>query len=152
MKDCNEAMPVPIEYKTASRDFVEFLTDVRKEAGLWSTHAAYTMVQGVFQTFRRRISVEEAIAFANVLPCGLRALFVADWDPGEPRRPFTTRREMNDEVRALRAKHNFATDTAISDVARVLWARVDEAGLRSVLAGLPDGCAQFWDPCLSGDH
>lgn len=34
------------------------------------------MVQGVLQTFRRRLDVKEAVLFANVLPPMLRALFV----------------------------------------------------------------------------
>jgi uncharacterized protein (DUF2267 family) len=38
------------------------------------------MVQGVLQTFRRRLEISEAIRFAGVLPPVLRAIFVADWD------------------------------------------------------------------------
>lgn len=71
-------MPVPIEYKRAGEEFTNFLVDTKNEAGLWSTHVTYTMVEGVFQAFRRRLSFDQAIKFAGVLPIGLRALFVSD--------------------------------------------------------------------------
>jgi uncharacterized protein (DUF2267 family) len=41
----------------------------------------YTMTQGVFQVFRRRLNVTEALRFADTLPPVLRAIFVADWNP-----------------------------------------------------------------------
>jgi uncharacterized protein (DUF2267 family) len=53
-------------------------------AGLTTTNQAYTMVQGVLQVFRRRLEVNEAIRFLSVLPVGVRALFVADWDVNQP--------------------------------------------------------------------
>lgn len=79
---------VPAEYSRATEHFVEFLVDTRDRSELGSTHQAYTMVQGVFQAFRRRLDIKDAILFAGILPVGLRALFVADWDTSEPRRPF----------------------------------------------------------------
>ena len=138
-------MPVPAEYSRAADDFYEFLVDARDTAQLATTHQAYTMVQGVLQAFRRRLELRDAILFASVLPVGLRALFVADWDTGEPRRPFEDRAVMTREVQALRAEHNFAPETAISDVARALRRHVDEGALNRVLAGLPKGAAEFWE-------
>ena len=46
------------------------------------------MVQGGFQVFRHRLEVKEAIRFMSVLSVGARALFAADWDVEEPKRPF----------------------------------------------------------------
>src|SRR5215471_1368934 len=111
----------------------------------WS-ELAYTMVQGVFQVFRRRLEVKEAIRFLNVLPVGARALFVADWDIDEAKRPFEDRAAMTKEVRALRAEHNFSPDTAIHDVAIALRRNVDQTAFDGVLATLPQGAAQFWQP------
>lgn len=139
-------MPVPIEYKTASDDFTHFLMEVREESMLWSTHASYTMVQGVFQTFRRRISVPDAIAFANLLPVCLRALFVTDWDLAAPIRPFDNRETLTAEVRSLRPNHNFSPDTAIRDVARVLRRFVSERELDRLVSQLPEGAADYWSP------
>ena len=81
-------MTVPIEYESAFRDLDRLLRDARDEAGLVSINQSYTMVQGVFEVFRRRLSLADAIRFANILPAGIRALFVADWDPSEAQRPF----------------------------------------------------------------
>jgi uncharacterized protein (DUF2267 family) len=138
-------MPVPPEYGRASDAFRAFLVDARDTAGLWSTHAAYTMVQGVLRAFRRRLTVKDAIAFANVLPICLRALFVTDWDPDAPVLPFTDREAMTKEVQALRSEHNFAPDTAIRDVARALRRHVDVEALERVLATLPEGAVGFWE-------
>lgn len=139
-----DIMPVPSEYQRASDDFYQYLVDARDTADLWSTHVTYTMTQGVFQTFRRRISLEDAIAFANILPVGLRALFVADWDPQEPQKSFADREEMLKEVKSLREEHNFSTETAIRDVAAALRRHVDEKAFNQVLAKLPAGATDFW--------
>jgi len=137
-------MPVPVEYQRASDQFYEFLVDARDTAGLWSTHVTYTMTQGVFQTFRRRLSTQEAIAFANILPICLRALFVTDWDLDEPRKPFEDRETMTQEVKSLRSEHNFATETAIQDVASALRRHIDEEAFDRLLAQLPEGAIAFW--------
>ncbi|WP_428677446.1 DUF2267 domain-containing protein [Reyranella sp.] len=137
-------MPVPVEYKRASMDFDRFMIDARDISGLATTHQTYTMVQGVFQAFRRRLDVKEAIRFANVLPPVLRALFVADWDLNEPRRPFEDRATMTREVQTLRPDHNFAPHTSIHDVAAALRKNIDQAELDRVLASLPSGALAFW--------
>lgn len=137
-------MPVPAEYERASDQFYKYLVDVRDVSGLWSTHVAYTMTQGVFQTFRRRLTLKEAIAFANTLPICLRALFVTDWDTDEPIRPFQDRATMTKEVQSLRSEHNFSPDTAIRDVASVLRRYTDVAAFEQFLASLPEGAKEFW--------
>jgi len=137
-------MPVPAEYQRATDHFTDFLVIARDLAGLGSTHQAYTMTQGVLHAFRRRLALPDAIRFAGLLPVGLRALFVADWDPDEPRRPFGDRAAMTAEVQALRADHNYAPDTAIRDVARALRRVVGTEVLDAVLDGLPGGAIDFW--------
>jgi uncharacterized protein (DUF2267 family) len=137
-------MPVPSEYQRATDEFCKLLMDARNSAGLTTTNQAYTMVQGVFQVFRRRLEVKEAICFMTVLPAGARALFAADWDVEEPKRPFEDRAVMTKEVQGLRSEHNFALETAIRDVAIALRGNLDEAAFDRVLAMLPHGAAQFW--------
>jgi len=100
----------------------------------------------LFQTFRRRLSTEEAVAFANVLPIALRALFVTDWDPHEERKAFTDRESMTAEVKALRGEHNFSTDSAIRDTAQALRRHVNEEDFDRLLASLPEGAVDFWKP------
>ena len=139
-------MPIPMEYQRASEHFTGFLLDARDISLLGSTHQTYTMVQGVLQVFRRRLDLIDAIRFAAQLPPLLRAIFVTDWDVNEPRRLFDDRATMTKEVQALRASHNFAPDTAIRDVAKALRMHVDEAAFDRVLAQLPEGAVQFWQP------
>lgn len=137
-------MPVPPEFERASARFYDFLVDARDLAGLGSTNQAYTMTQGVLQTFRRRLDLHEAIAFANVLPLLLRALFVTDWNTHEPRKPFEDRAAMTREVQSLRADHNFAPEDAIECVAKALRRYVRESELDELLAKLPEGAVDFW--------
>lgn len=139
-------MPVPAEYERASAKFYDYLVDARDTADLWSTHVTYTMTQGVFQVFRRRLSTQDAIAFANILPICLRALFVTDWNIDEEKKPFESREVMTREVKLLRENHNFSTETAIRDVAKALRRHVDEKTFDKLLAQLPKGAVEFWTP------
>jgi len=141
-----KGMPVPAEYERASANFYDYLVDARDTAGLWSTHVTYTMTQGVFQVFRRRLSAQDAIAFANILPICLRALFVTDWNINEEKKPFESRDAMTREVKSLREEHNFSTETAIRDVAEALRRHVDEKAFDKLLAQLPKGAVEFWMP------
>jgi len=137
-------MPVPAEYQRATDDFYKLLTDARDSAGLTTTNQAYTMLQGVLQVFRCRLEVDEAIRLLSVLPVGVRALFVADWDVDEPKLRFEDRAAMTKEVQALRAEHNFAPETAIRDVAAALRRNLDEAAFDRILATLLHGATEFW--------
>lgn len=136
-------MTVPMEYQHASEDFMRFLADARDEASLATMNIAFTMVDGVLRTFRRRLSAEEALRFASVLPPVLCALFIAGGD-GAPPRPFASREEMTREVQALRQHHNLSPDTAIRDVATALRRHVPVEAFERVLASLPPEAADFW--------
>lgn len=137
-------MPMPPDYQHAAADFDRFLEIARDNAGLATRNQTYTMVQGVFIVFRRRLALADAIRFSQVLPALARALFVADWDVEAPPRPFEDRETLTREVQALRRHHNFAPDTCIRDVARALRACCDEAELDRVLAGLSREARAFW--------
>ena len=53
---------------------------------------------------------------------------------------------MTKEVKSLRSAHNFSTETAIRDVARALRRHVDEEAFDLLLAKLPEGAIEFWEP------
>lgn len=139
-------MSVPAEYQRATDDFYKLLEEIKSISGLRSTHQVYPMLQGVLQTFRRRLELKDAIRFASVLPAGTRALFVADWDVNEPKRPFADRALLTKEVQSLRAEHNFSPDTAIRDTAEALRRNIDEAAFDRMLSTLPEGAIDFWRP------
>jgi uncharacterized protein (DUF2267 family) len=137
-------MTIPSEYQRASVEFEKFMVDARDLAGLSTTNMAYNMVVGVLHTFRRRLTVNDALRFAQVLPPVLRALFVADWDTEPPPLAFADLQAMTREVQSLRRAHNFAPDTAIHDVATALRRHVPVHDLDRVLATLPDGARAYW--------
>ena len=137
-------MTLPSEYQHAAADFDRLLEIARDTSGLSTRNQTYTMVQGVFIVFRRRLALADAIRFAQVLPAVARALFVAEWDVEAPVRPFADRETLTREVQALRRHHNFAPDTCIRDVARALRACCDEAALDRVLAALSSEARAFW--------
>lgn len=138
-------MPFPAGYKTASEDFDALLRDVMAISGLVTRNQAYTMTEAVLRAFRCRLSVEEALRFADVLPVALRALFVSDWQPAAPK-PWGMTADWMRDVRSLRPDHNMSTATAISDVAAALRLHVDQAAFAQVLAGLPQAARRFWQP------
>ena len=134
---------MPNEYQRAGEAFDAFLRDAMGELGHATRNQTYTTVQGVLLAFRRRLTVEDGLRFADALPPVLRAMFVADWNVGE-RVPFGARDAVTREVQDLRRDHNFAPDSAIADVARALRRHVDTARLDAVLRTLPDGAEAFW--------
>jgi uncharacterized protein (DUF2267 family) len=74
----------------------------------------------------------------------LRAIFIADWNFDEPKRPFESLQQMTKEVQSLRAPHNFSPDTAIKDVAVALRKNIYQRDLDSLLSTFPEGAAKFW--------
>lgn len=137
-------MPYPSEYQRASDHFAKFMSDTKNEAGFSSVHQAYTMIQGVFQVFRRRLQIKESIIFISALNAGIRALYTPDWDPDEKTVPFGPMDEMNREVKQLRPSHNFATENAIQEVARALRKNVDAVKFDDMLKKLPAEAQNFW--------
>ena len=137
-------MPIPSIYQRASIEFERFRLDARATSDLTTTNMTYTMVEGVLRTFRRRLTVQEAVGFANVLPAVLRAIFVSDWDTTQPPAAFGSRESMTVEVKSLRAEHNFSPDTAIHDVAVALRRNVIQPGLDQYLATLSAEAQDYW--------
>lgn len=136
-------MPMPWAYRHATKDWQAFLADARTEMDLDSDNNAYTAIEGVLRCFRARLTVEQALAFADLLPAVLRAIFVSGWHPAPPR-PFADRASLAAEVKALRADHNLTPDNAIEAVAFALRRHIRQRDLDALLAGFPAGAAAFW--------
>lgn len=120
------------------------MDDLLEISLLKTRHQAYTMLQAVLQVFRRRLTLDQAIAFADLLPPVLRAIFVSDWRTDEPILPFCDRESLMEEVRRLRHNHNLSTPSAIEDVTTAIRRHMDEAKLRAFLKQVPDGALAFW--------
>lgn len=53
-------MTIPMEYRTAEKVFEQYLDDALEASGLATRNQIYTMTQGVFQCFRRRLEFQQA--------------------------------------------------------------------------------------------
>jgi uncharacterized protein (DUF2267 family) len=137
-------MTIPMEYQRAREDFEAFLDEAKDALDFTTRNPTYTTVQGVLLAFRRRLTAEQILMFAALLPPVLRAIFVADWTPGEHVASFPAREKLAEEVQHLRRNHNFSPDNSIAIVARVLRRHVDEAAFERLLSALPLGSHEFW--------
>jgi uncharacterized protein (DUF2267 family) len=148
-------MPMPWTYRQATREWQAFLAAAREAMDLTSDNATYTAVQGVMQAFRRRLTAQQAIDFAQVLPAVLRALFVADWRLDEGPVPPGSREDWTAEAMALRPHHNLTPANCVAATALALRKSVLRDDLERVLATLPAFAAEFWstpgiDPATLG--
>lgn len=138
-------MPMPQDYQLATQRFDAFLADAGDALGLATRHQSYTVIEAVLLAFRRRLSPDEVLIFADGLPAVVRAIFVAGWDVAEHRPGFPPRDVLQAEVRALRADHNFAPPGAISTVAAVLRHHVDRDRFDKAMAKLSPEAQTFWE-------
>lgn len=134
---------MPWTYRQATREWQAFLADARAEMGLETDNLAFTAVEGVLRAFRHRLTPQEAIDFAQVLPSVLRALFVADWRLADPLPPGT-RADWTAEARALRPHHNLTPPNCVAATALALRRSVLRADLDRALAALPPFATDFW--------
>jgi uncharacterized protein (DUF2267 family) len=137
-------MTVPMNIVLASKEFDQFLLDVRDTAMLQTHHQAYHTLRAVLHVFRSHLAVADALRFADILPPVVRAIFVESWDPDQTVLPFPDRDALQFEVTQVRRDHNVAPASAIRDVAHALRRHVDEGDLERVLSELPEGAAEFW--------
>ena len=146
---------MPWTYRQATREWQAFLAEARLAMNLESDNATYTAVQGVLRAFRRRLTPQQAIDFAQILPSVLRALFVANWHLDEGPQPAGVRADWTVEAMALRPHHNFTPPNCIAATALALRKSVLREDLDRVLASLPAFATDFWstpgiDPATLG--
>lgn len=147
-------MPMPWTYRQATREWQAFLTDAKAAMNLTSDNATFTAVEGVLRAFRRRVTPQQAIDFAQVLPSVLRALFVADWQLADPAPPGT-RTDWSADAMALRPHHSLTPPNCVEATALALRKSVLCGDLDRVLTSLPDFAVEFWstpgiDPATLG--
>jgi uncharacterized protein (DUF2267 family) len=148
-------MPMPWTYRQATREWQAFLADAKAAMEVTSDNVAFTAVEGVLRAFRSRLTPQQAIDFAQVLPCVLRALFVADWQIGESSVSSGNRADWTREAMALRPHHNLTPLNCVAATAHALRKSVLKEDLDRVLATLPAFATEFWstpglDPATLG--
>ena len=137
-------MPMPWTYRHASKEWRAFLDDVKESMSLESDNMAYTAVAAVFQVFRRRLTAQEGLEFASVLPSVLRAIFVHNWDVSAPRAAFHDREMLVSEVKQVRVNHNLTPDNAIEATAWAIRRCTNKRDFERVLQNMPHGAGAFW--------
>ncbi len=137
-------MPMPWTYRHASKEWRAFLDDVKDRMSLESDNMAYTAVDGVFQVFRRRLTAQQGLDFASVLPSVLRAIFLKDWDVTHPPLPFPDRSALTHEVKQVRAQHNLTPDNAIEATAWAIRRCTNAQDFERALRKLPPDAMAFW--------
>lgn len=137
-------MTVPIDYRRASAEFDHFVADLRDELDLATTHQAWGVLLGVLDTFSRRLTTDEAVAFAHALPPLLRAAFIAETRPDRPRATFADTVTTEAEIMAYHRDHQLARPGCLAATARAFWRHVDAQRVSRALAALPAGAAAFW--------
>jgi uncharacterized protein (DUF2267 family) len=147
-------MPMPWTYRQATREWQAFLAEARAAMDLTSDNATFTAVEGVLRAFRRRLTAQQAIDFAQVLPSVLRSLFVADWQLADPV-PSGIRDDWTTEAMALRPHHNLTPPNCVEATALALRKSILREDLDRVLATLPPFAVEFWstpgiDPATLG--
>ncbi|WP_248298105.1 DUF2267 domain-containing protein [Tabrizicola sp. YIM 78059] len=134
--------PIPWSYRQATREWQAFLAHARQAMDLETDNLAYTAVRGVLPAFRRRLTAQQAIDLAQVLPSDLRALFVADWQIEPPVLPGT-RADWTTEAMALRPHHSLTPPNCVEATAYALRRSILRAELGRVLATPPPFAAEF---------
>lgn len=137
-------MPMPWTYRHATKEWRAFLVDAKDQMALESDNMAYTAVDAVLQVFRRRLTAQQGLDFASILPSVIRAIFVKDWDVSEPPQVFVDRNELVREVKDIRPNHNLTPENAIEATAWALRRCTNKMDFDRVLAGLPEGAREFW--------
>ena len=137
-------MPMPWTYRHASKEWRAILDDLKDRMSLISDNSAYTAMDGVLQVFRRRLTAQQGLDFASVLPAIPRAVFISGWKIHLPPQSFTERELLIEEVKSIRRHHNLTPDNAIEATAWTLRRYTNRSDLERVLSQLPDGAAQFW--------
>ena len=140
------SVTLPFEYQNPTLQFERFMVDARDCAGLPTTNMAWNMVVGVLHAFRRRLTVNQALSFAAVLPPMIRALFVEDWNPEQAVVPFGEPADWLTDVRSVRPMHNFSPPDAVSSVATAIRRHVDANALERVLELMPVEASRYWQP------
>jgi uncharacterized protein (DUF2267 family) len=137
-------MPKPNSYQRPGQHFTAFLSDAQEALDLPTSNATYTTVEAVFTVFRRRLTLEQTVSFAQVLPPILCALFLKTHNVDAKPLSFAPMADLEKEIRQFRGNHNFSPENSIPIVSTVLWRHADGRELRRVLKKLPEGAKNYW--------
>jgi len=137
-------MTIPLRYSRATEEFEAFLRDAQIRMDSVTRNQTYQGVYGTLIVFRRRLTVQQVIEFAAVLPTVLSAILISDWDIETCPVPFDTRVSMTAEVQSIRKDHNLSPNSVIADVAAAVWKHVDPIAFEMCLKRFGPDALAFW--------
>ena len=136
-------MPMPYNYRHASAEWRQFLDIAKDEMALDSDNSTFTAIEGVMHCFRNRLTLDQALRFADLLPAVPCEIFVANWHPCPPV-PWGGRADQITEAKALRPHHNLTPANCIEATAIALRATVPAPDFDHLLAAIGTGAQDFW--------
>lgn len=101
-------------------------------------------MEGALRVFRNRLTPQQAIDFARIIPSELRTLFIADWQLDQPVLPPGSGKDWVEEAQRLRRNHNIAPDGCVEGAGLALHKSVQSGDLGRALAWLPAFASEFW--------
>ena len=137
-------MPMPFTYRHATDEFRDFLAKLRQETLIASDNVLYTGTEAVLHSFRARLTVQQAVDFANLLPAVLRAIFVQDWNTAKARQPWPDRQTLRAEMLALRRDHNVCPQGLLEALLTAIPATMRRLDLDRLLESIGPEATDFW--------
>lgn len=135
---------MPYTYRHASEEWRDYLASLRETTLIASDNVLYTGTEAVLKSFRARLIPSQALAFANLLPTVLRAIFVSGWDINAAPQPWPDRATQRDEMLALRRDHNFCPPDLLEPLLAAIAATTRGPDLDRVLTRIGPEAADFW--------
>lgn len=137
-------MPMPYTYRHASEEWRAWLSGLRADTMVPSDNTLYTATEAVLKSFRARLTPQQALAFADLLPTVLRAIFVSGWDIDAPLQDWPDREKLRREMLAWRRHHNVSPPDLLDHLLAAIPASMRALDLDRVLNGIGPQAKAFW--------
>ena len=105
-------MPMPWTYRDAAKEWQAFPADAQHRMGLSAGNRTYKAMDGAVQVVPRRLTAQQDLDFAGVLPSVLRAVFVKVCDVSATPVPFPNRGTLKREMQAVRPDHTLTFENS----------------------------------------
>ena len=138
-------MTIPADVLYGSKQFQEWLSELKEKAYLATHNQSYAMLRAVLHELRGHQTVAQAAAFGDALPPLVRGIFYENWRPLEPPAQLRTQQEFVDAVTRRLAPHHVPPDSIVSDVLGLLARRTDAVDRAVAREQMPEALKPLWD-------
>jgi len=130
-------MTIPADIQFASKQFDEWLGELKESAFLSTHNQGYAMLRAVLHELRDRLDVMQTAAFADGLPALIRGILYDGWRPAEAPAQLPTSHEFSDAVIRRLSPHHVPPETIVGDVFAMIARHTDAGRLAAALAHYP---------------